>query len=424
MLKIKDVVNGVEECLKKQGLSNDTIKQNMYTFYHPIINYHLSKGYEYYSPDITMELCERQRMRYENGEIGRKHYRAFVTAEFRIRSFVETGKVDFSIVKDSKHYKPSIEYMVLTENILNKTNFQPKYKYLMSIFIRNFFCFFEKRKTSINEITNDDFFEFIKKVSNTNPASVGLATHALRIILTYINECSIADLVFDLSIFRPQKAPRKIIEAYTQEEISSILSVINNETSKTPKRDYAMILLSFNSGIRAIDIRNLKLTDIDWKLGEVKIIQKKTVKPLTVSLNGKTLNAIADYILHERPKSESNNIFLQACPPFLALKSTSPLDAAIDKYCRIASVPKIKSRSFHSLRRSYAIELAKAEVPITIISQLLGHQGFSSGKIYLSFNKTHTALCAADFSDVPISKGFYSSPYFLKCFKDKKGGDE
>ena len=27
MLKIKDVVNGVEECLKKQGLSNDTIKQ-------------------------------------------------------------------------------------------------------------------------------------------------------------------------------------------------------------------------------------------------------------------------------------------------------------------------------------------------------------------------------------------------------------
>lgn len=41
MLKIKDVVNGVEECLKKQGLSNDTIKQNMYTFYHPIINYHL-----------------------------------------------------------------------------------------------------------------------------------------------------------------------------------------------------------------------------------------------------------------------------------------------------------------------------------------------------------------------------------------------
>lgn len=92
-----------------------------------------------------------------------------------------------------------------------------------------------------------------------------------------------------------------------------------------------MILLAFNTGIRGIDIRAVLLSDIDWKLGEIRMIQHKTGKPLSASLHGKTLNAVADYILNERPKSDYQNIFLKYGPPFSPLKSTVPLDYAIDK---------------------------------------------------------------------------------------------
>ena len=80
-----------------------------------------------------------------------------------------------------------------------------------------------------------------------------------------------------------------------------------------------------------------------------------------------------------------------------AIKSTSPLDYMIDKYCRLASVEKIDYRSFHSLRRAFGTELAMAEVPVTSISQMLGHSDMSADKAYLSFNKTQTSLCSSDF---------------------------
>ena len=81
----------------------------------------------------------------------------------------------------------------------------------------------------------------------------------------------------------------------------------------------------------------------------------------------------------------------------------------LDKYCRKASIEKKRFRSFHSLRRAFGTELAIAEVPVTSISQMLGHKDMSSDKAYLSFNRTQTSLCAADFSEVPITKGIYAN---------------
>lgn len=80
----------------------------------------------------------------------------------------------------------------------------------------------------------------------------------------------------------------------------------------------------------------------------------------------------------------------------------------VDKYCRLASVEKIEYRSFHSLRRAFGTELAIAEVPVTTISQMLGHRDMNADKAYLSFNKSQTSLCASDFTEVPITKGIYS----------------
>jgi len=119
-----------------------------------------------------------------------------------------------------------------------------------------------------------------------------------------------------------------------------VLEVIDSN-SKTPTRDRAIILLAFNSGIRCVDIRNLKLLDLDWKKQELRIVQKKTGKPIIAPLNGKTLNAIADYIL-----SEDNCVFIRAYPPYTGIASTSPLDYMIDKYCRLADVEKSRTALF------------------------------------------------------------------------------
>lgn len=73
--------------------------------------------------------------------------------------------------------------------------------------------------------------------------------------------------------------------------------------------------------------------------------------------------------------------------------------------------------------RSFGTELAEAEAPVTSFSQMLGHSDMSSGKAYLSFNRTKTALCSADFSEVSILKSIYADAQFPSCCTFEKGGD-
>lgn len=422
MQRIEDVVNGVLEALRQRGLSDYSLKCINWSVYRPIINWHHVHGTDICSLDLIEKLCEQKRICYENNEIKRKYYRAFVTAAFRVRSYVETGKVDFSIVKETKRYIPGKEYLELIDSILKTNNLTESNRKKLDIIMRYFFCFFEERHTNIQQFTDQDFLDFIPIAAERNPHNMTCVMRALRYISQYLNEHELAKINIDFTEFRPKSLSTRMIAPYTQDDISAVLNVIESN-SKTPKRDKAIILLAFNSGLRCVDIRNLELYNINWKRQELSIVQKKTGIPIAVPLNGKTLNAVAEYILEERPESKDDHVFLRAYPPYSRINSTSPLDYMIDKYCRLASIEKLSYRSFHSLRRAFGTELAIAEVPLTSISQMLGHSDISSDKAYLNFNKTQTSLCASNLSEVPITKGVYAS-YFLETHrKSKRGGD-
>lgn len=422
MLKIEEAVDGVLAAMRMQGFLESTLEHLKWSVYKPIINYHHDNGTELCSDDLLNRMCEKQAARYEKEEISRKRYREFVTAAFRIRSYVDTGEVDFSIVKDTKYYKPGEEYQRLVDSVLKASGLTEGSQYRLAIIMRHFFCFFEKRHTSIKQATDRDFLDFIPEAAKKSPNNMTCTMRALRYIAQYLTDHQLAEISVDLSVFRPQSPPNRMIAPFTQDDIAAVMDVIESH-SKTPKRDAAIILLAFNSGLRCVDIRNLKLNNIDWKRQELRIVQKKTGTPISAPLNGKTLNAIAEYILEERPKCEDAHVFLRAYPPYTAIKSTSPLDYMINKYCLLASVEKIDYRSFHSLRRAFGTELAIAEIPVTSISQMLGHSDMSADKAYLSFNKTQTALCSSDFSEVPITKGVYATHYLAVRREAGKGGD-
>lgn len=423
MQKIEDAVCGVLEAMRQRGIGDYSISCINWSVYRPIVNWHYEHGTEFCSDELLESLCERQRVRYEGGEICRKFYRSFVTASFRIRSYVATGEVNFSIVKDARRYRPNESYQELTEAILQSTDLTDGHKKRLSVPIHHFFCFMQGRNKGSTQIGDRDFIDFIYEAAKTNKNNMTVVMRALRITATYLNDHQLTNIKTDLSVFRPQTAPIHLILPYTQHEINLALTVIDSN-SKTPLRDRAIILLAFNSGLRCVDIRNLKLLDIDWEKQELRIVQKKTGKPIAVPLNGKTLNAIADYILKERPECGDKHVFIRAYPAYTGIASTSPLDYMIDKYCRLAGVEKKPYRAFHSLRRAFGTELAEAEVPVTSISQMLGHRDMSSGKAYLSFNRTQTALCSADFSEVPISKGVYADIQFPSCYTFEEGGDK
>ena len=106
---------------------------------------------------------------------------------------------------------------------------------------------------------------------------------ALRYITQYLNDHQLAEISVDLSIFRPQSPPNRMIAPFTQDDIAAVMDVIGSH-SKTPKRDAATILLAFTSGLRCVDISILKLLNIDWKKQQFCVVQKTTATPISAPL--------------------------------------------------------------------------------------------------------------------------------------------
>ena len=171
-------------------------------------------------------------------------------------------------------------------------------------------------------------------------------------------------------------------------------SVIKQGENKT------MIIIALSMGLRFSDIANLKLTDIDWEKKVINIRQKKTGTPLSLPLNITVQNEIAKYLLEERPDCDAEEVFITKVPPFKKLTGSPK---CFEYYCKIADIEKIKKRSFHSLRRTFASSLSEEQVPLPTISQLLGHKNSDYDRPYLSYDKEKMQLCSLALDEIPFN---------------------
>jgi hypothetical protein len=116
-------------------------------------------------------------------------------------------------------------------------------------------------------------------ITETAEADYKLSSEALlryvRDFLKYLYEYDF--IKSDLSVAVPKMAAafKKIYQGFTDEEIRNLLAAVDCETS-IGKRDFAIMTLAVQTGLRAVDILALKLSDIDWRKREINIIQSKT----------------------------------------------------------------------------------------------------------------------------------------------------
>ncbi|MCI8678365.1 MAG: tyrosine-type recombinase/integrase [Lawsonibacter sp.] len=143
----------------------------------------------------------------------------------------------------------------------------------------------------------------ISKTAEQVPLGILNITIALRSFAHFITEVhpELPDLSATM-ICTPAKR-RHIYVGYSDEKAQKILHEIDTQ-SVQGKRNYAIVMLAYGTGLRGCDIVNLKFENIDWKTGEIRLTQEKTNIPLVLPLDTATGNAIAEYILHGRPECD------------------------------------------------------------------------------------------------------------------------
>ena len=207
-----------------------------------------------------------------------------------------------------------------------------------------------------------------------------------RPFLKFTGRCDLVDAVGLAGIKRshrivpslPDEVERQIVQACATSEIAA--------------RDAAITLLAVTTGLRACDIINLRLDDIDWRARTASLVQQKTHNPLTVPLTDLLVGRLAEYVLDQRPETPDEHLFVRSVAPHTRLAGHASVYRVITTVFRQAGITDVTG-STRLLRHNAATRLLRASVPLPTISAVLGHASPESTDLYLSVDHVRLLDC-------------------------------
>jgi integrase/recombinase XerD len=198
----------------------------------------------------------------------------------------------------------------------------------------------------------------------------------LRCLAAY-GYCS-ADLVGavpSIAKWRLASLPRYIAAA----DIERLLGTCDPNCA-AGSRDRAIILLLARLGLRAGDVRDLLLTDIDWAQGRLRVIGKGRCESW-LPLPQEVGDAVWHYLEHFRPRIDDAHVFLRVHAPFGPLPSSGPLSSLVRRAIKRAGI-KAPSTGAHVLRHSAATAMLRQGISLDIVGAVLRHRCLESTAHY------------------------------------------
>ena len=161
-------------------------------------------------------------------------------------------------------------------------------------------------------------------------------------------------------------------------------------------RDFAIILTALTYGVRGIQLRRLRLNDIQWAEEEIHFPPAKQGQALRFPLDTQVANALADYIYYERNNHcQYPEVFLTTRSPLRPFRRSGSFSAIVSRRLQQADVqpPEGVSRGLHGFRHAFASRLT-GDVPFKHIADLMGHQDMDSTFTYTNLDADRMAETA------------------------------
>lgn len=121
-------------------------------------------------------------------------------------------------------------------------------------------------------------------------------------------------------------------------------------------------------------------------------MQSKISNPVSLPLTQDVGEALQDYILNARPRSEKKEIFLRIKAPHTALVAAVTVGEIYAECCAVAGLPV--NKRFHNLRRSLGTSMVSNGVSVYDVAQVFGDRNIESTKPYLATYMKHLKMCA------------------------------
>jgi site-specific recombinase XerD len=168
-------------------------------------------------------------------------------------------------------------------------------------------------------------------------------------------------------------------KAISASQVKRLLAACDRR-SPVGRRDYAMLLLLARLGLRASEVVELKLEDLDWDEGAIRIrgpAQRCDQLPLPADVGA----ALAEYLRDGRPACSARNVFVRSRAPRQALRGPSAVSCIVCRALRRAGIDS-PFKGAHLLRHSLATQMLGSGASLGEIGQILRHRNPQTTTIY------------------------------------------
>jgi len=311
-----------------------------------------------------------------------------------------TGTVDMYLVSTRKKYyfpeafKDSADaYLSYREYI----GISSKSIQISRLYLSRFFAFLNtKNVMSLDTVTVPIVLEFLKSLSSFGKPTINSIMRTVRYYLKYCHDNGIMHEELFSKLPNPHyNRQSRLPSTYTEDEVRKTLDTIDMG-NPCGIRDYAIILLIARLGLRSSDVANLRFSNIDWESDRIRLTQVKTGNPLELPLLSDVGEAIINYLKNARPKTESDHVFIRVQPPYTEFRSGA-VGALVHEHLLRAGIHLEGRKSgSHALRHSLASRLLEHEIPLPVISEILGHVNTQTTMTYLRIDINELKKCALE----------------------------
>lgn len=263
----------------------------------------------------------------------------------------------------------------------------------------------------VKTVTTDEIYEFFNYTVEYRHNKAKSRARKLSAIKSFFKYLSNRKYISDnpaINIESPSIGNKSLPKYLSVDESLSLLQAIEGDLeSKTRTRDYAIVTLFLNCGMRLSELVGISLNDIDRDLRSLRVIGKGS-KERVVYLNDACKDALQAYLKvratdNQIQIKDKNALFLSSRHQRISNKT---VQYVVYKYLRLAGL-EYKHFSTHKLRHTAATLMYQSgKVDVRVLKDILGHEQLNTTQIY-----THV-------SDESMEKAMSNNP--LSSVKKQK----
>lgn len=253
---------------------------------------------------------------------------------------------------------------------------------------------FRSLKVDVGKLDSRDLIDFVtERAKCCKPGTAKLVATALRSFLRFLQMSGVCDARLVTAVPTiPNWKLAGLPKTLTSAQLRALLGAFDR-SSATGLRDYAIALCLVQLGLRAHEVAQLALDDIDWRAGTLRIAIGKARRESMLPLPMTVARGLATYLRRGRPAEAGRSVFVRHRVSIGKPLTSSAVCSAIRRAFERAEIAA-PSKGTHALRHTAATRMLRGGASLKDLADVLRHRSLDTTAIYTKVDLGRLAMVA------------------------------